>query len=106
MFSEGLASVAKKINGEEKYGYIDESGNLTIPFQFDGAGEFVDGLAVVGNDNGYYAFIDKQGKLLTPYKFNIPWPGETVPIDMYKTIDGMTKVAWGEAGLDGTDVEC
>ena len=57
-------------NGEEaaalKYGYIDKTGKLVIPAQFDGAGTFTDGPAAVRN------ILKKPG---TPHCFltNFSW---------------------------------
>jgi len=58
-FSEGLCAVAK----EEKIGFIDKTGNLAIPYQFDYAYPFTFGLAAVGiNDVGItYKYIDPTG---------------------------------------------
>jgi len=46
-FSEGLSSVTNK-NG--KHGYIDKKGKLVIPFQFDYAEDFKNGIAEVQKD--------------------------------------------------------
>lgn len=55
-FSEGLAAVGrtrdyKDTDGvfkqETKWGYVDKAGTVAIPTQFDGAGEFSEGLASV-----------------------------------------------------------
>ncbi len=62
-FSEGLAEV--KIG--EKSGYIDRSGTLVIPPQFEGAHRFQEGLACVGvgkYPNKKFGFIDKTGKFI------------------------------------------
>ncbi len=71
-FSEGLAMV--KING--KLGFIDKSGRLVIPVQFQDPGlktcslfsEFREGFAAVML-NGNCGFIDKTGKPITPFKY-------------------------------------
>jgi hypothetical protein len=42
-------------------GYIDERGNIVIPFQFEHAGLFVGDLAPV-RQNGVWGFIDRQGR--------------------------------------------
>lgn len=82
-FSEGLALVEKGGEPKEaplgvqkgrKFGYIDKSGKLVIPLQFDQAGmwtmsEFHEGLAAVML-NGKYGFIDKTGKLVIPAKYS------------------------------------
>jgi WG containing repeat len=50
-FSEGLAPVAKLVGKDSyevpifKVGYIDKSGTMVIPFNFDNAGAFSEGLA-------------------------------------------------------------
>jgi hypothetical protein len=54
---------------DDKYGYIDHSGNVIIPLQFDYCKLFSDGLAAVmkGLKWGY---INRNGKLIIPFKFD------------------------------------
>ena len=62
-FSEGLAAV--KLNG--KWGYIDTTGKVIIPFQYDWALGFEDGeaLVVIGEDDAAkYYIIDRAGKVI------------------------------------------
>jgi hypothetical protein len=58
-FSEGLA----KIHINEKIGYIDESGTITIPANFDSGSDFHEGLCLVrvGDELQY---IDKRGTVI------------------------------------------
>lgn len=58
-FSEGMCAVAK----DKKIGFIDKSGTLVIPYQFDFAYPFTNGLAAVGSyDTGNnFKYIDTQG---------------------------------------------
>lgn len=65
-FREGLCAVQQ--NG--KWGYINSSGEVVIPFQFDTATEFVDGVAwvTVGDTE---CMIDKNGTLLSGL-FSLP----------------------------------
>jgi len=66
-FYEGLAAV--KINN--KWGYIDKTGNIIIPPQFDdvyGYG-FSEGLAKV-RINGKYGYIDQTGNVVIPPQFD------------------------------------
>ena len=62
MFYDGLSQVIE-VNG--KFGYIDRKGEIVIPVQFDYAGAFSEGLAVVGkrnyNEEWEFGFIDKTG---------------------------------------------
>ncbi len=64
-FSEGLAAVQR----DEKFGYIDKTGGLVIPCQFEWAKDFKNGLAAVMTQNGW-GYIDRNGKLVTPDHFN------------------------------------
>ena len=53
---------------EGKWGYIDKQGTLVIQPQFDTAGPFRNGLAVVANDRKF-GYIDKTGKIVIPLQF-------------------------------------
>ena len=57
-FSDGYA--VHRTQFEERYGYIDKKGIITIPFQFDKAKNFVEDLACV-KIGGKYGYIDKKG---------------------------------------------
>ena len=58
-FSEGLASIYQ----DGKWGYINTSGELVIPLQFELARPFSEGLAAVKQD-GKWGFIDQTGKVM------------------------------------------
>lgn len=56
----------------EKWGYLDEKGALAIPFDYDGAHDFSEGLAAVQKEvDGEYkwGFINPQGEEVIPFKF-------------------------------------
>ena len=55
--------------GDGKKGYIDKSGKLAIPCQWEDADHFSEGLAGVADSNCLWGFIDKTGKLVIPYKW-------------------------------------
>lgn len=65
-FSNGLA--VARING--KYGYIDKTGKLAIPPQYEEAGAFSDGLAPV-QVGGKWGFIDTSGNLIIKPQFTM-----------------------------------
>lgn len=72
-FHEGLARV--QVNG--KNGFIDKEGNLVIPFLYDYARQFNDGMAEVSDANGKSGFINKEGKLVIPMQFShVGWFNE------------------------------
>jgi WG repeat protein len=78
MFSEGLAAVAARIETKAKYGFINESGAVVIPLQFDpllgphsqpmNLGRFTEGLAAVRIGN-IYGYIDHKGKVVIAPRF-------------------------------------
>lgn len=66
-FSEGLCRViTETTNGEYLSGYINQSGKLVIPFQFEDAGFFNGGVAPV-KKNGRWGIINSKGKLICPF---------------------------------------
>ena len=61
-FSEGLYSIS---NDDFEYGYKDKSGTLIIPYEYDVAENFSEGMALVN--------INKQGKVIVPFVYD--WGG-------------------------------
>lgn len=63
-----------------KFGYIDDQGEVAIPFQYDDADHFSEGLARVGKLDGInpwnespdfiYGFINTMGNLVIDYQFS------------------------------------
>lgn len=117
-FSEGLAPV--KQNG--KWGYIDQSGAVVIPFQYDRAYDFNEGYAIVGNrlgeskeimDYGYDETLDDwvetpTGKYHAPYEMgfidksgNLTWFEE----DYYDYDAGGETVRHYQKWLDDGDYD-
>ena len=58
-----------------KWGYTDMAGNMVIPYKWDFAEFFMQGLAMVRNDNGKCGYIDKEGNIVVPciWKSAIPF---------------------------------
>ncbi len=75
-FSEGLASLTENlrptITEEEKFVYIDKTGEIVLFTDFFYAGPFRDGLAVVYTDDERdgWGFIDKSGNVAIPIQYN------------------------------------
>lgn len=66
VFSEGL--LAAKRNGF--YGYLDHNGNEVIPFAYERASPFTDGVAYVKKD-GKYFIINRDGKKMAHYDMKL-----------------------------------
>lgn len=66
IYNEGL--LPAELNGW--YGFIDKAGKVVIPFEYNNAKEFRNGLAPVVETDGMWSFIDKTGHnvLVTEYK--------------------------------------
>lgn len=52
-----------------KFGFIDKTGKVVIPFVYEDVYAFSEGLACV-KKNGKYGFIDRKGKLVIDYQFD------------------------------------
>ena len=65
--SEGLIALPGA-NG--KYGYLDRDGHEAIPFRFEKARNFTDGLACVKTD-GKYGLIDTSGAFVIPAEYDM-----------------------------------
>lgn len=70
-YDEGLAGVR---NADGRWGFIDKSGRLVIPYQWKKVLWFSEGLAGVQDDNEKWGFIDKTGKVVLPFEWsNVQW---------------------------------
>ena len=65
-FSEGLVAIYR--NG--KYGYMNKQRELVIPYKYQDAQDFKNGLAIVVNQNDKYGAINRLGNVVIPFKFN------------------------------------
>ena len=73
-YSEGYAA-ATSLDSENKCGYIDNSGIITIPFQYAECLPFSEGKAAVRkNKGGKLGYIDSSGKELTKFKYDYAYP--------------------------------
>ncbi len=64
--SSNLIPVAK----EDKWGFIDKKGKEIIPFEFLWAEEFVDGMALVRDNNSKCGYIGTNGEYIIPPTFD------------------------------------
>lgn len=82
-FTEGLMGVVDKATG--KCGFIDPAGTVVIPFEWEDAQKFSEGLSRVYQD-GKYGYIDKNGELAIPFAFDMA---------DYAFLDGLSIVTYG-----------
>ncbi len=70
---EGMIPVGIKSRifpSKERWGYMNEKGQMIVKLQFDDASFFSDGLAMIVN-NGKRGYIDKTGKMIIKPKFDM-----------------------------------
>ena len=68
-FSEGLAVALTK---DDKFVYLDESGRVALKLDdnIKDADNFINGLAIVRNQNKKYGFINKRGELVIDFLYD------------------------------------
>ena len=66
-FCDGRAWV---LDADDRYGYIDTSGNLVIDHSFRSARDFAEGLAAAAEKKGRVGFIDRSGEFVIPPKYS------------------------------------
>ena len=101
-FQERLASASHTKYG--RYGYLDQRGQVVIPFIFTNAFGFDGGMAPVSKE-GKWGFIDREGYSLVPFRYL-----GTSPFQLPQYDDNGVAVVWMEKamGPDGsfTEVLC
>ncbi|ABA22134.1 serine/threonine protein kinase [Trichormus variabilis ATCC 29413] len=71
--SQLLLLLLKPIQIADKYGYIDQSGQVIIQPQFNEAHNFAEELACVQFDNKKYGYIDLSGRVVIEAQFHEAW---------------------------------
>lgn len=73
---DGMIRTVKNFGDEDsidfdlKYGFIDSTGKLVIPYMYKGAYDFSGGLAAVCKEDGKWGFINKKGDVAIPFKYD------------------------------------
>ena len=57
-----------------KCGFIDKTGEVVVPCQWEYAESFSDGLASVIDEHWKFGFIDKTGEEVIPCQWKLVWP--------------------------------
>ena len=78
----------------KKWGYVSPDSAKYIPFDFDGASYFSEGLAPVVK-NGKVAFIDESGSVVIPFEYGVDEMTE-LPGSFS---DGLAVVRKGKVGI-------
>lgn len=99
-FAEGKAAVADK---EYRFGFIDKTGKLVIPYKYDETGEFSEGLCKVYY-KGYFGFINHQGEFVIENKFDEAKPFSESFAFVAK-YDSIYQPHWGFINKDGRLIE-
>lgn len=110
-YSDGMIMACRPMieNGKYvlKFGFINLRGETVIPFKYESAGDFSEGLAMV-QQNEKVGYIDKTGRVVIPFRYDsgldfehgIAWvesAGDTGYINRY----GMEVVPVGKYGCYG-----
>lgn len=87
-----------------KFGYVNTSGKVVIPFRYDNCGAFSDSLApVVINDK--LGFIDRTGKVVIKCIYDVPMYDDYDEGELYTFSDGLAPVCrderWGFVDTTG-----
>gem|GEM_PF-4636389 len=100
--SEGTFSLKEELTG--KWGYYDTTGKEIIPFNYDAAGDFIEGKALVRSGAKYF-FIDRSGKKITEkeYDFVGPFTNGVAVVFNGKTENGKPKA--GKYGYINSDLK-
>lgn len=63
--------VLRPVMQQGKYGFINENGTVIIPFEYDNASDFEEGLARVFV-NGHWGYINKLNRMVIPAEYDFP----------------------------------
>lgn len=100
-YHEGMAFFrVEDENGDDKYGYIDNTGTEVVPAQYTRARDFSEGLAAVmvgeGISGEKYGYIDKTGKVVIPPQYDRAEPFSEGLARVHLRNDGVS-----DGGSDG-----
>ena len=72
---EGVTEIGRMSEGlliarqENKYGFINPSGEIIVPIVYSDVKLFQEGVAVVKNEKGLYGYIDTTNQMVLPLKY-------------------------------------
>ena len=86
------------VEQHKKWGYLDKTGRVIIPFKFDYAADFSEGLAGV-EIAGKFGYIDQTGKFVIPPRFH--WGrafSEGLAVAVMRHLDQEGKITFNKFG--------
>ncbi len=70
-FHQGLAAFSTfDTNLNEKWGFVDKTGKIVIPPNFENVGDFNVGFCKVQVENGKWGYINRSGRMVIPAKYD------------------------------------
>ena len=110
-FSEGLVAIRNNNEPNGQYGYIDREGDIVIPFAYDYAAPFSEGLAYVSKggtfiqddaaEDAKFGFIDRTGEVIVPLVYDCDYsPEHGFPIYDQFFSGGLARVSKGTVYQD------
>ena len=87
-------------DGNGKYGAIDTSGNLLIPYEYDSISQADDKGNLIVELDGFYGIIDRNGNAIVPIKYRSIRRADDCGI--YAVLNG--KMLWGYVNSTGEQV--
>jgi hypothetical protein len=86
------------VEQQNKWGYLDKTGQLIIPFKFDYATDFSEGLAAV-EIKGKCGYIDKTGEFVIPPRFHWGYPfSEGLAVAVMRHFDQKGNITFNKFG--------
>lgn len=101
-FSGGLAwfrVMPEEFADPERFGWINPDGTVAIKPEYEGAGDFVDGLAPADSKHDHWGYINPKGELV--------WPRKWTLVQAHAFSDGLARISTKQdkaAYFNGTDI--
>lgn len=85
------------------HGFIDKKRNLVLPLQYEGIGDFCDGLAKI-QDYPYYGFINEKLEFVVPIQYQGAGDFSEGLAPVQRVADDGIRSAWGFINTKGKEV--
>lgn len=102
-FCEGLGLVYSGEESDRKFGFVDTTGKLVLPCEYEDAQPFSEGVAAVERD-GKWGYIDQTGAVVIDYQFDIARPFSEGLAYISKVDKKTAAASYGYIGKNGSVV--